>query len=307
MCVAQEISCFRDDTYESPVTPPSPSPPPAVPESVITGDPHFSGGHSDRFDFAGANNTIYALLSASHLAVNALFVKTTFVMGGTCPACKEMIVHGSHIKAVYFRALNSADKTVRVEYRAEEPSHARLSAEGGDAVGASKSTVNVEVHYEKPDRVQYNVDEVTVLLVRKHSREAAITLSNQQFEVTATSMHLAWAERNKWQRRLDVAIKPQYEVGIPKVAPHGLIGQTFDGDGVAVDGAIDDYSAPIVFTKAMGEGAIEGDATDYVIQRSDPFSTLFKFSRFEAFSAAPRNATKLTGVHRKVEHSFAYI
>ena len=34
-----------------------------------------------------------------------------------------------------------------------------------------------------------------------------------------------------------------------KVAPHGLIGQTFDGDGVAVDGAIDDYSAKVVVTK----------------------------------------------------------
>ena len=32
------------------------------------------------------------------------------------------------------------------------------------------------------------------------------------------------------------------------VAPHGLIGQTFDGDSMAVDGAVDDYSPDVVVT-----------------------------------------------------------
>ena len=62
----------------------------------------------------------------------------------------------------------------------------------------------------------------------------------------------------------------------PQVAPHGLLGQTFDGDGVAIDGAIDDYSAKVVVTKAMGEGAIEGVAADYELPSASPFSTKFK-------------------------------
>ena len=62
----------------------------------------------------------------------------------------------------------------------------------------------------------------------------------------------------------------------PQVAPHGLLGQTFDGDGVAIDGAIDDYSAKEVVTKAMGEGAIEGVAADYELPSASPFSTKFK-------------------------------
>ena len=33
-----------------------------------------------------------------------------------------------------------------------------------------------------------------------------------------------------------------------EVAPHGLIGQTFDGDDIAIDGAVDDYSGKIVTT-----------------------------------------------------------
>ena len=85
-----------------------------------------------------------------------------------------------------------------------------------------------------------------------------------------------------------------------QVAPHGLIGQTFDGDGVAIDGAIDDYSPAVVYTKAMGEGAIEGVAEDYEISADDPYSPAFKFSRFDASKAAPRDTTKLSGVHRAV-------
>ena len=52
--------------------------------------------------------------------------------------------------------------------------------------------------------------------------------------------------------------------------------QTFDGDGVALDGALDDYSGKVVTTKAMGEGAIEGVASDYKLPRDSPFSADFK-------------------------------
>ena len=50
-------------------------------------------------------------------------------------------------------------------------------------------------------------------------------------------------------QRLDISIGALTEFAALKVAPHGLVGQTFDGDGVAVDGAVDDYSAAVVVTK----------------------------------------------------------
>ena len=50
-------------------------------------------------------------------------------------------------------------------------------------------------------------------------------------------------------QRLDISIGARTEFAALKVAPHGLIGQTFDGDGVAVDGAVDDYSGAVVVTK----------------------------------------------------------
>lgn len=87
------------------------------------------------------------------------------------------------------------------------------------------------------------------------------------------------------------------------VAPHGLLGQTYDGDGIAVDGAMDDYRGEHVVTTAMGEGAIEGTPSDYAVERVTPFSTLFTFSRFDAKSALPRDISQLTGLKRRVPTS----
>ena len=67
-----------------------------------------------------------------------------------------------------------------------------------------------------------------------------------------------------------------------------------------IDGAVDDYSSSVVYTKAMGEGAIEGVAADYEINAVDPYSPTFKYSRFGATKAAPRDTSKLTGVRRVV-------
>jgi len=43
----------------------------------------------------------------------------------------------------------------------------------------------------------------------------------------------------------------------------------------------------------MAEGAIEGIASDY--EMSDKFSTSFKYSRFDATAAKPRDISKMTG------------
>ena len=88
------------------------------------------------------------------------------------------------------------------------------------------------------------------------------------------------------------------------VAPHGLIGQTYDGDGKPLHGKRDslatlDSGLPTrarkgvggtVTTRAKGEGAIEGVLEDY---RVPPFGTAFRFSRFGAVAASPRNVTAM--------------
>lgn len=147
--------------------------------------------------------------------------------------------------------------------------------------------------------MQYVIDDVTLNLARKHAREAMLTISNGEFEVQATSRFLSWSKQNNNKKRIDVAIKPlKLGVVASPVAPHGLIGQTFDGDKTAIDGAIDDYSPSEVYTKAMGEGAIEGTAEEYEVRASDPFSDAFKYSRYHSLAASPRDTSKLAGVRR---------
>jgi len=109
-------------------------------------------------------------------------------------------------------------------------------------------------------------------------------------------------------KRVDFSLA---SIGGDNPVAHGLLGQTFDNDDVAVDGALDNYTGTlisgnerighrVVTTQAMGEGAIEGVPQDYEIDPSNPFSTEFKFSHFNSPVPAPRNASALTGNKRKV-------
>ena len=91
------------------------------------------------------------------------------------------------------------------------------------------------------------------------------------------------------------------------VAPHGLLGQTYDGDRRPIHGKRDRYDildngkptaarkgvGGRITTRAKGEGAIEGHAEMYRVER--PFDTGIAFSRFGAHSAAPRNITLMRG------------
>jgi len=78
------------------------------------------------------------------------------------------------------------------------------------------------------------------------------------------------------------------------VWPHGLIGQSFDGDGAPLSGRVDDYSTPVVHTSAMAEGAIEGTADDYRLPSA--FSAAFRYSRLGALpgQTRPRDVAAIT-------------
>jgi len=80
--------------------------------------------------------------------------------------------------------------------------------------------------------------------------------------------------------RLDLSLWPLRAEADLSAWPHGLDGQSFDGDGQARHGRLDNYSASEVVTTAMAEGAIEGTAADYRVHGL--YATQFRFSRFNA-------------------------
>ena len=77
------------------------------------------------------------------------------------------------------------------------------------------------------------------------------------------------------------------------VWPHGLIGQSFDGDGALLSGRVDDYSTRVVHTSAMAEDAIEGTADDYRVPSA--FSAAFRYLRLGALpgQTRPRNVAAI--------------
>lgn len=96
-------------------------------------------------------------------------------------------------------------------------------------------------------------------------------------------------------RLLNLAVAPRagYDPDADPVAPHGLWGQAYDRDDLAVEGATDTPRGAETYTSAQAEGAIEGDYRDYRV--ATPFATDFRYSRFDLKAALPRDVTKLRG------------
>merc|ERR1712203_699222 len=93
---------------------------------------------------------------------------------------------------------------------------------------------------------------------------------------------------------LDIKIVALYDADSDVVAPDGIFGQAYDGDKMAIDGAVDSDRGTVSTTKAQAEGAIEGTWTDY--KMASKFATLFKYTRFDVTSAKHRDVTQLTGM-----------
>jgi len=106
----------------------------------------------------------------------------------------------------------------------------------------------------------------------------------------SVTLQLVFGHLEGPRRRLDLALVPRVPEAELAAWPHGLIGQSFDGDGAPLSGRVDDYSTPaaggVVHTSAMAEGAIEGTADDYRVPSA--FSAAFRYSRLGALPGQTR-------------------
>ncbi len=93
--------------------------------------------------------------------------------------------------------------------------------------------------------------------------------------------------------RMDIAISAKVADTEFAVPPHGIVGQSFDGDDRPRKGRLDVYPSRrtkgVFTTTAMAEGAIEGAAADYELR--DPYDVQFKYSRFKHPSTPSRVRT----------------
>lgn len=254
---------------------------------MIATDPHLTFAHGGRADFKGLDRTWYNMLSAKNASVNVLFEHSEFHN-------KYKLVHGSKMSqlAVTVRtALTGALVTIGFNSSASGPARALVRTAGsGEEWVSHKNGFELE-------NLQVFMREKKLGGIGKGAWHGmALIISDTRWEVQAWSKPYPNPAANPGKALLNVQINAQYDADHDVVAPHGIIGQSYDGDSVGVDGATDDYSADEVTTKAMAEGAIEGSAADYVMP--SPFATDFKFSRFDATAAKPRDVASLSGTKK---------
>lgn len=240
-----------------------------------SGDPHFQTAHGDRFDFRGETNVMYNVLSHSNVSVNALFQDADFRTAGF----RQKLVHGSFMRAVFATVVTNASHTLKIEFSANRSSLVMVDD------GAS-------VHHVASGQAVVFDNVVISLAQRELSLKTPEWIIMVRSKVVPGMIGAPTCGLGRCS--VDIKVLPLFDADHALVAPHGLIGQSFDGDKLAVVGKTDSYKADEITTAAMGEGAIEGSAKSY--KMADKFSTDFEFSRFGAKSALPRDASKLTGL-----------
>jgi hypothetical protein len=241
---------------------PPASPPPMSPPTWTGAekDPHLTLAHGGRADFRGCDGCLFNFLSARDLSVNVKTEAATFTVAGS-------LVHGTFLTEVHVAYFNrSKNVWLNASYWAQE-------------VGKGRT-------------VNGSCGGIPFQMGPKQCEAAMIKTSYGSARMALPEWDLDIAARRVWNRvdgpmyRLDLAMKPTVAEHDLAAWPHGIIGQSYDGDGKAISGKQDNYSAPVVVTEAMAEGAIEGVASEY--QVASPFETAFKYSRFDATMATSR-------------------
>ena len=281
----------------SPLAPPWPSPslppptsPVAGPIASLTGDPHTVGAHGDRSDLRGEDRAIYVVLSDRNVSFAVQMEHHSFRTTHS-----KLTVNGSWARAAYWvLRTTSKRRLIDVSFQAKYPRKAILTELDGNGT---------ELLQDAPPLV---IDNLHLHLKRKK-----LTVQTGRWRMSAEST-VGYPHPN--QLRLNIKIQPTHQDWLDVVAPHGILGQTYDRDNMAVDGERDSYAhlddgratvarthaGGIITTRSNAQGGIEGQLSDYRI--SGRFKTWFRFSRFDSIAAAPRNISKLAGRKRPIRN-----
>jgi len=251
-----------------PPAPPAPPrlPPPALPQPVasIEGDPHIVA-HGGSADFHGEDARVFNLLSVSNFSLNALFQEQSFTS-----SFSRQRVNGSFIKAAFWTIRNS------------QLWHVSFFSEVAVVKDAQMRAIRVVKHGAPP----FTAEDLSVSVSGRTA-----TVRTRRWSTTAQSR---WAYPHAGIVRIHIHIQPRYDAARGVVAPHGVLGQTYDGDRAPLFGREDDdrragHSSRA--TTAQAEGFIQGVWSEYKV--GSPFATAFRYSRFSESRAPPRDAAAL--------------
>lgn len=275
-------------TLEIPPSTPPVAPPGAPPGATATADVHFTGLRGGKFDVRGEHNKIYALLSAPGLALNARFKEATFLLSDQDPrAVAIKRVHGSVLSEAYITVSLPSGNFLNVFYTPSTPFVARAQVIADERLGADSMWLDLK----SSPKADF---ENKVHLAMLQASPVAFNMQDGAWNVTITPGKYRLADGSA-DDRVDVSVVPLRAAISNPVAPHGIIGQSLH-DPMAIEGNVDQYQPDTngeYTTVAQGEGAIEGTIKDYEV--GAPFGHGFRFDRFAATAAAPRDVTLLSG------------
>jgi len=274
-------------------------------EAGSSGDPHLHLAKGGKADFRGVDGTSYVLLSGPGFSFAGTTLDATFLLP------RPMLVEGSFfVRAAWrLRGRSGAEYGVLADANALSARVVRLERTGA---GEDNATV-----LKTLDGVwqEWKADGLKV-----YQKQSSLFVRGSGYETNVTRKPIYNYVSGPSHWRYDVAVRPlDGSTGLEGAHgrasatcfPHGLLGQSYDGSDVAVDGKMDDYrydpKKPVVRTSAMAEGAIEGVAADYAVSGASgasPYRAAFKFSRYHksaADSCAPRDPKTLSGAKRAAD------
>jgi len=234
---------------------------------ALQGDPHLGLAHGGHADFRGCDGCLFSFLSTRDVTVNARLRAATFALRGS-------EVHGTFVTEVHVATLDRATGTwFKASYWAEEVGEGNW---GWKAVNGSCGGQGFPLYPHSTRACGAS---------RATTAHSSAVFALPEWEVSVQSRPV-FDRIEGPKHRLDLSLRPL----LPEVRlaewPHGLIGQSFEGDARPRQGKQDDYSTPVVWTSAQAEGAIEGVADDYRV--ASPFATAFRFSRFDPLAEGKR-------------------
>jgi hypothetical protein len=266
-----------------------------VSEATSTGDLHVHHAGGGQTDIKGVDGAVCVLHQSANVSLNALFTFADFTPAPEDPRSDTILkVHGSHLTAAFVSvrtAILGEPVLVRVSYEPDKREHAAHVTLAGldETTGAEAGRMDV---WLKEDDGVTTVGDVTVEVRAAAPIKLLIKNANWEYAITPGTYRLASDSTRR--RRIDVSVVALTDPLAAAVAPHGLVGQGFDG--LHIEGKTDNYqpdAAGVFTTSAQGEGAIEGVIHDYIVDSNDPFSAAFKYGRFDARIAAPRDTSHL--------------
>lgn len=229
----------------------------------LCADPHLALAHGGRADFRGRSGALYNFVSSQSAHMNVKTEDATFRLG-------ELTVHGSFMTEIHVVA-RAGDRLLNVSYWGSE-----LNDNGwgwrmvtGSCGGAAFTMWPHTTRDCAGSKVSIDMATVTIDVP-----EWTFTIQNRP----------VYKRISGPKHRLDMAAQPKVDDADFAVQPHGIIGQSFDGDGRPRFGKLDQYPPRNVAreftTTAMAEGAIDGVAAHYEVR--GPYAVDGQFSRFGA-------------------------